>query len=208
MDGARIVLLYHAENSQLPSTIRDIFGGATRWHELDLADADLYRLMRTKLSILSRHEDAEELPVPVLLRHGNHRSGKSLVEWLCSRSFVRLRVIVHCTEFVRSFGPGCMARMDHVVVEKRGGRLRWPRALFKTYDEFYDCARRSTSELVGIDLQKQAFAEYRLEGEDASAERCRERCARVLEELMAATWHPRRFRAWCLDHRDPFAEAG
>ena len=93
--------------------------------------------------------------------------------------------------------------MDHVVVEKRGRRLLWPRAMF---NEFYDEAVRSTCDLVGIDLQKRAFAEYRLEGEGASAERCRERCARLFRELVEVTWHPARFRAWCLDHRDEFAQ--
>ena len=195
---ARIVVLYHRENPQLPGVLRGLLG-ASEWLELDLADlGGFVHLEIQRLHFLSR-KSPDGPPVPVLLRHGNHRSGRRLVDHLCCLSSKNLRVVVHCTEYVSGFhGWYYMSNMDHVVVEKRGGggRLRWPRPVLR---EFEGAARRSTCDLVGIDLRRRAFAEYRFEDDAASRERCRERCACVFEQLMAAAWHPVRFRAWCLD---------
>jgi len=35
-------------------------------------------------------------------------------------------------------------------------------------------------------------------------EKSKERCDYLREELMEKTWHPRRFRSWCLDTEDEF----
>ena len=161
MDGARIVVLYHKENAQLPLVIHDIFGGAPEWLELDLASVDVHRtIMRLRAFVRAPDRDPSPvpMPMPVLLRHGNHRSGKKLIAALCTWSSKRLRVVIHCTEFVRGSFFSMTCNMDHIVAEKRGRRLLWPRALF---EEFYDEAVRSTCGLVGIDLQRRAFAEYR-----------------------------------------------
>jgi hypothetical protein len=32
----------------------------------------------------------------------------------------------------------------------------------------------------------------------------KERVETLREELMARTWHPKRFRSWCLEHDDEF----
>jgi hypothetical protein len=34
---------------------------------------------------------------------------------------------------------------------------------------------------------------------------CKERTEVLREELMEKTWHPERFRSWCLEHDDEFA---
>lgn len=39
----------------------------------------------------------------------------------------------------------------------------------------------------------------------AQRARAAERVAALRQDLMAAAWHPRRMRAWCLAHDDPFA---
>ena len=44
--------------------------------------------------------------------------------------------------------------------------------------------------------------------EIGSRDRTVARCDEIREELMAAAWHPRRVRAWCLEHDDEFADSG
>ena len=137
MDGARIVVLYHKENAQLPLVIHDIFGGAPEWLELDLASVDVHRtIMRLRAFVRAPDRDPSPvpMPMPVLLRHGNHRSGKKLIAALCTWSSKRLRVVIHCTEFVRGSFFSMTCNMDHIVAEKRGRRLLWPR-----------CSRSSTT---------------------------------------------------------------
>ncbi len=58
--------------------------------------------------------------------------------------------------------------------------------------------------IPAIKVIQAAVKKWLRKEEKASHRRCIDRCSMIFKELMAATWHPTRMCAWCLDHEDEF----
>ena len=197
-----IILLFHSKKD-VAYSLKDLFGSST-WIDVDLAgnDHDLV------LNVITRQQSQDPArPVRNLcIWNGHHRcSSRKWLTQLCSNNIqYRLKIVIICDEFIeQSISKYCMTQVDYIIVQRR---RTWPPNLFTHMNVPKPKVEASTCDLVGISGHSAEFIEFRFEDEEASRVRCIDRCAKIFEQLMVATWHPSRMRAWCLDHSDEFCD--
>ena len=191
-----VILLFHSKECDT-TTLHDLFGSPT-WINIDLAESSHHLLLRTIIE-RSRNREMQN----TYLRNAHHRSGRKWLTELCvnGRQY-RLNIVIHYDEFHR-LSQCCLVNIDLIVIQRRHV---WPLALFKHMNIPRDKVLSFTCDLIGF-THAGDFIELRFENEKESKARCIDRCSIILEDLMAATWHPCRMRSWCLDHADDFFDA-